>query len=159
MNKFLDENGLKYLLEKMKSSGSGIESIDYVSHEVVGDETLTTLCVRYSDGCTDEFTVHAQNGEQGKTGERGPQGEKGEQGGATAVSVSIGLGDWEEFQATVSVSGVTEENTVLVVAAPSSYYEYTQAGVYCCEQQNGALVFMCKNEPGTDLTVNVLIYD
>lgn len=40
----------------------GISGIEEVSDEVVGNQTLTTLRVHYTDGATDEFPVYAENG-------------------------------------------------------------------------------------------------
>lgn len=40
----------------------GISGIEEVSDEIVGDQTLTTLRVHYTDGTTDEFPVYALNG-------------------------------------------------------------------------------------------------
>ena len=43
----------------------GITNFETVSNEVVGDETLTTLRVHYSDKTNDEFVVKAKNGKDG----------------------------------------------------------------------------------------------
>lgn len=40
----------------------GISGIEEVSDEIVGNQTLTTLRVYYTDGTTDEFPVYAENG-------------------------------------------------------------------------------------------------
>lgn len=40
----------------------GISGIEEVSDEVVGNQTLTTLRVYYTDGTTDEIPVYAENG-------------------------------------------------------------------------------------------------
>lgn len=40
----------------------GIEGIEEVSDEIVGNQTITTLRAYYTDGTTDEFPVYAENG-------------------------------------------------------------------------------------------------
>lgn len=40
----------------------GISGIEEVSDEIVGNQTLTTLRVHYTDGTTDECPVYAENG-------------------------------------------------------------------------------------------------
>lgn len=58
---------------------------------------------------------------------------------------------------TVSVSGVTSSNTVVVSPAPASYAAYTAANVRCTAQANAQLTFTCDEIPTVVLTVNVVI--
>ena len=48
--------------------GLSVTGIEEVSEEIVGDKTLTTIKVNYSNGTFDEFPIYAQNG----TSESGP---------------------------------------------------------------------------------------
>lgn len=51
-----------------------ISGIEKVSDEIVGTQTLTTLRVDYIDGTTDDFSVAAENGKDGKAGNDGKAG-------------------------------------------------------------------------------------
>lgn len=65
-----------------------------------------------------------------------------------------------------TVTGVTEDNTVIVAPDPSNYVRYIDSMVVCAGQgisgggtTSDTLVFVCHPEkvPTTDLTVNILI--
>lgn len=79
--------------------------------------------------------------------------------GAThsTATATLAVASWSSQKQTVSVSGVTASNTVIVVAAPASHTAYTNAGVYCSAQAAGKLTFTCTTTPTAALTVNVLI--
>lgn len=51
-----------------------ISGIEKVSDEIVGTQTLTTLRVDYIDGTSDDFSVAAENGKDGKAGKDGNAG-------------------------------------------------------------------------------------
>ena len=72
-------------------------------------------------------------------------------------TVTLAVANWTGSNQTVSVAGVTEDNTVLVTAAPDSYVAYNDAMVYCSAQGEGVLTFTCSSTPVSDLTANVLI--
>lgn len=73
------------------------------------------------------------------------------------VSVSLTTSGWSSLTQTVSVSGVTANNTVIVTPAPASHVAYSEAGAYCSAQASGKLTFKCSQKPTSALTVNVLI--
>lgn len=75
---------------------------------------------------------------------------------ATATA-ALNASGWSGKQQTVSVPGVTADNTVLVTPAPGSYVAYGEAVVYCSAQASGTLTFTCDEVPTANLTVNVLI--
>ena len=58
---------------------------------------------------------------------------------------------------TVTVSGVTTSNDVIVTPDPASLELYGECGVYCSAQASNKLTFKCKEKPGSNLTVNVMI--
>ena len=60
---------------------------------------------------------------------------------------------------TVTVSGVTATNSVIVQAAPASRTAWLDAGVYCSAQGAGTLTFTCDDVPESALTANVLIVE
>jgi len=74
-------------------------------------------------------------------------------------SVSLLASNWSDMMQTVSVDGVTEDNSIIPVPAPENHTAYCEAGIYCSAQSNGALTFICSDVPTTDLIVNVLIFD
>ena len=80
-------------------------------------------------------------------------------GAATATqqtSVLTAAG-WSGGVQTVAVTGVTENNGVVVSPAPASFERYGDAGVFCSAQAEGSLTFSCSDLPTDDLSVNVLI--
>lgn len=77
---------------------------------------------------------------------------------AVAATTTLTLSTtWNSNIQTVSVSGVTAQNTVIVTPTPTSYDTYCECGIYCSAQTSGTLEFKCDEVPSTSLTVNVLI--
>ena len=64
---------------------------------------------------------------------------------------------WSSKQQSVTVSGVTTSNTVIVTPAPASYNMYCECGVYCSAQAANSLTFTCDEVPTSSLTVNIVI--
>ena len=83
----------------------------------------------------------------------------GAQAQHSAVAVTLPASGWESNQQTVSVSGVTADNTIIVSPTPDNRAAYGEAGAYCSAQASGTLTFDCDNTPSEDLTVNVTILD
>ena len=73
------------------------------------------------------------------------------------ATATLSAGSWSGNQQTVSVSGVTTSNTVIVTSAPASYEHYTECAVRCSAQASGKLTFTCTDKPTSNLTANVLI--
>lgn len=78
---------------------------------------------------------------------------------ATTKSVTLSASGWSSNAQTVSVSGVTADNIVIVTPAPGSYVAYSNAQAYCSAQGAGTLTFKCSTTPTAELTVNVLILE
>ena len=80
--------------------------------------------------------------------------------GSTVSTATVVLlaSDWNDNTQTVTVAGVTTNNTILVTYAPASKNAYTQANIYCTAQGDGTLTFICTNTPSTDISVNIIIY-
>jgi len=74
-----------------------------------------------------------------------------------SVSVSLPVASWSSNSQTVTVSGVTATNTVVVSPAPDSFGDYSTSVVHCTAQGNNSLTFTCSETPAGALTVNVLI--
>lgn len=64
---------------------------------------------------------------------------------------------WSSNQQTVTVSGVTSSNYIVVSPAPASYEAYCEAGIYCSAQGSNSLTFKCDTVPSAALTVNIMI--
>lgn len=101
-------------------------------------------------------------GPKGDTGATGPQGPQGPQGATGTVNksnitVTLAAASWSSLAQTVTASGVTASNTVIVSPAAGSHNAYCEAGVYCSAQASGKLTFKCSEKPTAALTVNVLI--
>lgn len=79
---------------------------------------------------------------------------KAKLGTASAVLPASG---WTDNAATVAVSGVTADNTVIASPAGESYGPYRDHGVRCTAQDAGTLCFACDSPPAQDITVNLLI--
>lgn len=62
------------------------------------------------------------------------------------------------YTQTVSVTGVTSGNTIMVSAAPASIKEYGECGVYASAQGSGTITFFAETQPSNNLTVNVVIW-
>ena len=77
----------------------------------------------------------------------------------TEVIVELSATGWTDLTQTVEVTGVTENNTVIVGSAPGNYDAYADSAVRCTGQGEGTLIFACEEKPSTNLTVNVLILD
>ena len=75
---------------------------------------------------------------------------------SAAVTVSIAASAWSDGAATVSVTGVTASNHVIVSPAEASRESYAECGVRCTAQTAGKLTFKCDTVPTAALSVNVL---
>jgi len=81
-------------------------------------------------------------------------------GGATysTVAVQIATSAWSGTTATVSVTGVTASNDVIVAPAPASTSAWASAGIYCSAQGAGTLTFTCSTVPSEAVTANVMVW-
>ena len=73
---------------------------------------------------------------------------------ATASLTTTG---WSSKKKTVSVTGVTASNTVIVSPAPSSFVHWGDCGIRCIAQGSGTLQFQYETAPTSNLTANVVI--
>jgi hypothetical protein len=76
---------------------------------------------------------------------------------STTITVTLTAAWWSSNSQTVSATGVTASNTVIVSPAPSDIADYADCGVYCSAQGSGTLTFGCDTAPDGDIVVNVLI--
>lgn len=73
------------------------------------------------------------------------------------IAVTLALSGWSNNSQTVSASGVTADNDIIVSPAPESFEDYAKAIVRCTGQSSDWLTFTCKEVPTTSLIVNVMI--
>ena len=75
----------------------------------------------------------------------------------TQIEITLTVAGWSGNSQTITVSGVTANNAVIISPAPSSYLSYGEFGVYCSAQATNSLTFACDSTPDVALTVNIFI--
>lgn len=73
------------------------------------------------------------------------------------ITVTLASASWSNDEITVTATGVTATNSVIVSPVPSDISDYTSAGIYCSAQGTDSLTFSCSTTPSTDIAVNVMI--
>ena len=76
---------------------------------------------------------------------------------STTTTCTLTSAWWSSNSQTVSVTGVTASNTIIVSPAPSDIGDYAEKWVYCSAQGSWTLTFGCDTAPSGDIVVNVLI--
>lgn len=76
---------------------------------------------------------------------------------SASLAVTLIAASWSNNVQTVSATGVTTSNNVVIAPAPASQDDYVAAGIKCTAQGAGTLTFSCSAVPDSGLTVNVLI--
>lgn len=64
---------------------------------------------------------------------------------------------WSSNTQTITVTGVTSSNVVLVSPAPSSAQDYADAGIICTAQGTDSLTFTCDTVPSNDIDLSIVI--
>lgn len=91
-----------------------------------------------------------------KLGDRAVTKEKIASGATySTVQAVLTVEGWANNSQTVSVSGATASNLVIVSPDPDSHAGYAEAGVRCTAQSSGKLTFACDDVPSVALTVNI----
>ena len=75
----------------------------------------------------------------------------------SSVTVSLTVANWSNNSQTVSVTGVTASNNVIVSPAPASIDNYVAGGIKCTAQASNSLTFTCTTTPSAAISVNVLV--
>lgn len=75
----------------------------------------------------------------------------------STITVTLTSAWWSSNSQTVSATGVTASNTVIVSPAPDDIADYADCGVYGYWQWSWTLTFKCDTAPSGDIVVNVLI--
>lgn len=71
--------------------------------------------------------------------------------------VTLDAADWADDEQTVTVPDVLTSNSVIISPDPTSYTDYTNAGITCTAQANNSLTFKCTTTPSSDIVVNVAV--
>ena len=78
-----------------------------------------------------------------------------------AATATLPISEWDgassPYTQTVTVSGVTADDNIIVSPAPASLISYGAAQVRCTAQAADNLTFTCESVPDANLTVNILI--
>ena len=75
----------------------------------------------------------------------------------STITVTLTSAWWSSKSQTVSATGVTASNTVIVSPAPANINDYASNSVYCESQGSWTLTFKCNTVPDSAISVNVLI--
>lgn len=75
----------------------------------------------------------------------------------TSIIIKLLSSGWSDNTQTVTATGVTTTNNVIVAPVPDSFSNYSKAVVRCTSQANNSLTFACDKTPSGDLSVNVMI--
>jgi len=73
------------------------------------------------------------------------------------LTVTLTVAGWSSDAQTVTATGVTSSNTVIVSPSPSDMEDYTDAGIVCTAQGTNTLTFECDTTPSSAIDVNVVI--
>lgn len=74
-----------------------------------------------------------------------------------ATAPTLVAKNWSSNTQTITVQGVTANNTVIVGPIPTDAQDYADAGILCTGQALNSLTFTCVDVPATDLQVNIVI--
>lgn len=75
----------------------------------------------------------------------------------SSITISLTVANWSSSTQTVTASGVTADNTVIVSPTPSSMSDYASAGIACTAQASDSLTFTCATTPTSAISVNVVV--
>ena len=77
----------------------------------------------------------------------------------TSQTIALKVEDWVNNAQQVTVYDMSIDSTIIVSSDPSNIQAYGDCGVYCAQQLDGALKFVCTKTPLFQLKVNLLILD
>ena len=77
----------------------------------------------------------------------------------TKTTATLSASSWNSTSHTqsVTVSGVTSSNSVIVAPAPASMANWVAGNVRCTAQASNSLTFTCDTNPSSSITVNILM--
>lgn len=77
--------------------------------------------------------------------------------GVNSISVTIPVSSWSNRTATVSATGVTSSNTVIISPAPSSISDWVDFDIKCTAQGSGTLTFTCTTTPISTISATAVV--
>ena len=77
--------------------------------------------------------------------------------GTISLSLSLPVANWSNNSQTITATGVTASNNVIISPAPASIDNYVAAGIKCTAQAANSLTFTCTTTPTAVISVNVLV--
>ena len=75
------------------------------------------------------------------------------------LNLTLTSGGWSNNTQTLSATGVTASNSVIITPAVTALQDWSYYGVVCSAQSANALEFTCDETPSTPINVNVIIFD
>lgn len=103
-------------------------------------------------------TVAITKGGTGATSAAAALTNLGAEGKHSTVTATLSATSWGTSNTqTISVTGVTADNTVLISPDPSSQEVWGKAQIVCTAQAAGSLTFTCKSVPTAAVTANIVI--
>ena len=73
------------------------------------------------------------------------------------ITITLTVEGWSTDAQTVTATGVTASNTVIVSPVPSAMSDYVGCGIVCTAQGDNTLTFGCDTTPTSAIDVNVVI--
>lgn len=74
-----------------------------------------------------------------------------------SITVTLTAAWWSDEEQTVTATGVTSSNSVIISPAPANMKDYADWLIYCSAQASNSLTFTCTTVPENNIVVNVLI--
>ena len=128
----------------LKNLGTPVDENDAATLKLVNEAKTAASTAQSTANAASSAASAAQTTANGKCSKK-------------TATATLTVAGWSSLKQTVSVSGVTADNDVVVAPAPASNDAYYEAGVLCTAQAAGKLTFTCKEVPTVPLTVNVII--
>lgn len=75
----------------------------------------------------------------------------------SSITVNLAVANWSNNSQTVTATGVTASNNVIVSPTPASIDNYVAGGIKCTAQAANSLTFTCTTTPTAAIGVNVLV--
>lgn len=75
----------------------------------------------------------------------------------STITVTLTSAGWSSSTQTVTATGVTASNIVIVSPAPANIDDYATNKIYCSAQGTNSLTFSCTDTPSGNIDVNVVI--
>lgn len=146
MANYLDSSGLGYLWGKIKAL--------VADKAAVGHTHTKNQITDFPASMTP--TAHKASHKTGGSDAISPA-DIGAQTKHAAQTASLTAAGWTNKTQTVSVSGVTAGNTVILAPAPASQVDYSKAKIVCTAQGSGSLTFTCETVPTAAISVHIVI--